>query len=215
MNKWKKKYQQNGYQRFIDDGIVCVEKWENQLSPRVCFFLKEAYTSNENGYNLTEELHNASNPWTMWKKIAIWTQAIHNAFDNKREYNDKDLRANEKEIIDRISVVNVKKSNGQHSSDYDDLKKYAEEDKAEIKKELEIIQPDIIVCGNNFSLLKIVLGEELKDNDTWNSMIAMWNDTLVIDYYHPAVHYPNRVNYYALMSICDTAISKYNLEYKH
>ena len=33
--------------------------------------------------------------------------------------------------------------------------------------------------------------------------------TLVLDYYHPAVHYPNRVNYYALMAICDVARKKY------
>ena len=27
--------------------------------------------------------------------------------------------------------------------------------------------------------------------------IGLNQDTLVIDYYHPAVHYPNRVNYFA------------------
>ena len=50
-----------------------------------------------------------------------------------------------------------------------------------------------------------MLGEELQNEYTWDTMFAWWNDTLVIDYYHPAVHYPNRVNYYALMSICDVA----------
>lgn len=73
---------------------------------------------------------------------------------------------------------------------------------------MEIIQPDIIVCGNNLSLLKLVLGEELQNDDTWDNMLALWKDTLVLDYYHPAVHYPNRVNYYALMAICDVARKK-------
>ena len=67
----------------------------------------------------------------------------------------------------------------------------------------------IIVCGNNLSLLKLVLGEELQNDDTWDNMLALWKDTLVLDYYHPAVHYPNRVNYYALMAICDVARKKY------
>lgn len=119
------------------------------------------------------------------------------------------LRSKEKEIIDRIAVVNVKKSNGGSESEYEDLKKYALEDRLEIKRELEIIQPDIIVCGNNLSLLKLVLGEELQNDDTWDNMLALWKDTLVLDYYHPAVHYPNRVNYYALMAICDVARKKY------
>ena len=67
----------------------------------------------------------------------------------------------------------MKKSNGGNSSDYEDLKKYAEEDKEELKKELQIIEPDIIVCGNNRSLLKIVLGDQLQDEDTWDNMFAL------------------------------------------
>ena len=155
-------------------------------------------------------LHDCERPWTMWRKVAIWTQAIYNAFnDNICEYDDEVLRSKEKAIIDRIAVVNVKKSNGGSESEYEDLKKYAIEDRLEIKRELEIIQPDIIVCGNNLSLLKLVLGEELQNDDTWDNMLALWKDTLVLDYYHPAVHYPNRVNYYALMAICDVARKKY------
>ena len=73
----------------------------------------------------------------------------------------------------------------------------------------KLYKPDIIVCGNNLSLLKLVLGEELQNDDTWDNMLALWKDTLVLDYYHPAVHYPNRVNYYALMAICDVARKKY------
>lgn len=57
--------------------------------------------------------------------------------------------------------------------------------------------------------MKLVLGEELQNDDTWDNMLALWKDTLVLDYYHPAVHYPNRVNYYALMAICDVARKKY------
>ena len=155
-------------------------------------------------------LHDCERPWTMWRKVAIWTQAIYNAFnDNICEYDDEVLRSKEKAIIDRIAVVNVKKSNGGSESEYEDLKKYAIEDRLEIKRELEIIQPDIIVCGNNLSLLKLILGEELQNDDTWDNMLALWKDTLVLDYYHPAVHYPNRVNYYALMAICDVARKKY------
>lgn len=186
MDHWKEKHINKGYKRFIRDGIVCEEKWEAQHTPRVCYFLKEAYTSNENGYNLVKDLHDCEHPWTMWRKVAIWTQAIHNAFDgNICEYDDEVLRSKEKEIIDCIAVVNVKKSNGGSGSEYEDLKKYA--------------------------LLKLVLGEELQDDDAWDNMLAIWKDTLVINYYHPAVHYPNRVNYYALMAICDVARKKYGI----
>lgn len=49
-----------------------------------------------------------------------------NAFSqNMCEYDEEVLRSHEKEIIDRIAVVNVKKSNGENSSNYEDLEKYA------------------------------------------------------------------------------------------
>ena len=67
MDNWEEKHKNNGYKRFIRDGIVCEEKWEAQHTPRVCYFLKEAYTSNENGYNLVEDLHDCERPWTMWR----------------------------------------------------------------------------------------------------------------------------------------------------
>ena len=62
MDNWEEKHKNNGYKRFIRDGIVCEEKWEAQHTPRVCYFLKEAYTSNENGYNLVEDLQLTLHP---------------------------------------------------------------------------------------------------------------------------------------------------------
>lgn len=65
-----------------------------------------------------------------------------------------------------------------------------------------------LCCRTFFSDLREV--NSLRSNDdTWDNMLALWKDTLVLDYYHPAVHYPNRVNYYALMAICDVARKKY------
>ena len=212
MEEWKQKHINNGYKHFISDGIVCEEKWNSQTTPRVCFFLKEAYTDEE-GFDLTEYVQE---PKKMWKKVAIWVQAIHNAFSGKIvEYNDGILRSNEKQAIETIAIVNIKKSDGEHQSNYEDLEKFAVDDKKELKKELEIIQPDIIVCGNNYSLLKEVLGDELNDGNVWDNLFTMWNNTLVINYYHPAVQYANRVNYYALTAICNAAIQKYHLDFKH
>ena len=35
MDDWEEKHKNNGYKRFIRDGIVCEEKWEAQHTPRV------------------------------------------------------------------------------------------------------------------------------------------------------------------------------------
>lgn len=206
MNNWKEKHIKKGYERFVADGIVNLKKWSSQNTPKVCFFLKEAYTTtDEDQYNLVKDLDNYE-PWKMWKKVAIWTAAIHNACKGNIEYNEEILRSKTKELIQSIAVINVKKSNGKSNSNNEDLKKYAIEDSEELKVELEIINPDVIICGYSLGLLKIVLGNDLIIDNTCDNMYGYWGKTVVIDYYHPACRYPNGINYYALMSIYQIAL---------
>lgn len=199
---WEQRHQDAGYKRFIRDGIVDEEWWEHENTvPKICFLLKEARTEREEGYNLVQDLYQCE-PWKLWQKVAVWTQAIQYAFTGGRPYNDNKIRLRAHTAIRQIAVVNVKKSNGEAESDSTDLWKYVHEDKDFLKKELELINPDIIVCGYTFGMLKEILGEELEINGTVDTMYGFWRDKLIIDYFHPACRYPNRVNYYALHAIC-------------
>ncbi len=204
MVQWRQEHTSKGYQRFIRDGAVCPEVWWSQKTPRVCYFLKEAYTE-EPVYHLAQDLHKRG-PWTMWKKAAVWTQAIYSGLTLPSPYDPGAIRARERELTNSIAIVNAKKSEGEKTSSYHDLIKYAEEDKGALKQQLELLQPQVILCGNTIGLLKTVLGGELNNENTWADKIAFWKDALVIDYYHPACQYPNAVNYYALSAICRTAI---------
>ena len=40
---WKEKHKAKGYENFIRDGIIDYDAWGNQTTPKVCYFLKEAY----------------------------------------------------------------------------------------------------------------------------------------------------------------------------
>lgn len=203
-DKWEQKHKEAGYQRFIRDGIVDEEWWmQEQTAPKICFFLKEARTEEEN-YNLVKDLYRYK-PWRLWQRVAVWTQAIHNAFLGELPYNDEQIKKNAHEAVKKIAVVNVKKSDGLPNSEEQDLRVYLEQDKAELKEEIELINPDIILCGYTFGMLKDVLGDELYVDTTSDTMYGFWRDKLIIDYYHPACQYPNRINYYALMSICRMA----------
>ena len=47
---WEKRHLDAGYKRFIRDGIVNEEWWsQEQRVPKICFFLKEARTEQEQG----------------------------------------------------------------------------------------------------------------------------------------------------------------------
>ena len=94
------------------------------------------------------------------------TQAIQLAFSRERAYDGENIRLNSHEAIKQIAVVNVKKSNRLKESDDEDLKTYVKRDRKLLKKELEIINPDIIVYGYTFGMLKTVLEDELEADNT-------------------------------------------------
>lgn len=206
MTSWEKKHKQASYLRFIRDGIVDLEEWNRQETPKVCFFLKEAYTKQDE-YNLVKNLQESS-PWNMWRKVAVWTAAIHNTYLGERLLDLGVIRANEHNLIKKIAVVNVKKSNGNSQSNENDLEVFAKDDKQELKRQLELINPDVIICGYTLHFLKKVLGNELYLTNIEDKMYGFWKDKIIIDYYHPACHYPNKINYYTLSAIYSNAVTE-------
>lgn len=205
---------------FNYDGIVNEEFWNNEKNKKILFFLKEAYHSkesearykeeNNSSYFLTEEL-NSYKPWKMWKKVAVWTAAINNTDSNGTlKYSETAIRNAEQDLIKSIAVVNVKKSHGTNTSNYENLVEYADRDKEYIKTEIELIKPKVILCGNNCSLLRKAY-PEMNLNELNEDHYLIFNDTIILDYYHPANQYPNFVNYYAVAGIYQQALKK--LEY--
>ena len=54
--EWEAAHKRKGYERFIRDGIVSLEDWYGQPTPKICYLLKEAY-SNDAGYDLAKKLN--------------------------------------------------------------------------------------------------------------------------------------------------------------
>lgn len=207
-DKWRNK--PNHDDTFIKDGIVNLSAWIKQ-KPKVLFFLKEAYTDEPTGYDLAAALNNAGADFghsQIWWRVVIWTQAIYDSIIPPQPYDERTIISKADEIIRSISVINIKKSHGQNRSDNADLEKFLADDKAELTEELNIINPDVILCGNTFELLKsadffpgIHKGKAFSDD-------YIWNDKLIISYWHPSgrgIVSNNEVNYYAIREICRAA----------
>ena len=77
MEQWKSTHKNRGWKNFISDGAVDPTIY-GKSSPRLCFFLKEAYTKGiDTDWSLTEWL--ASGAMTrMWGIVAEWTYGIRN-----------------------------------------------------------------------------------------------------------------------------------------
>lgn len=217
MSEWQKNHYDKGYVNFISDGVVNSAEYQT-ASPKVCFFLKEAYSrEDEGGWNLTEWLNNGAMT-RMWGTVAEWVYGIQRTTKEnmplKPQLTDQEKTA----LLKTISVINVKKSNGNVQSDYSDLQRYADEDRDLLKAELDILKPNVIVCGNNSSLLRMLYGATLQENGKvssdgvidsefmYRNGFAVADGKIIIDFYHPANQYPAKLNYYTVCSLYQQAL---------
>lgn len=217
MFRWKEAHRDKGWQNFIYDGAVNTAMYESS-TPKICFFLKEAYSKGDDtSWSLTDWLNDGAMT-RMWGSVAEWSYGIMHT--TKTFIPPKPvLSTSEKTMQLRSSaIVNVKKSNGQVQSDYDDLLRYVIEDKELLKEELEILNPDVIVCGNNSSLLRVLFGARINSKHKVDSDgqinyefmrkngFAFVGTRVIIDYYHPANQYPSIMNYYTVCSLYQQAL---------
>jgi len=221
---WKEK-ENHKNEIFNFDGIVCPEEWDKQ-DLKILFLLKEAYHDDEkykertqsNEYRLAEDLCHYG-PWhSIWNRVAEWTYGILNTTKDDIFPYKKLSWEQANDCLKKIAVMNIKKSRGVSASNDKDLKKYAIDDAAEILAELEIINPDIIVCGYSMGYLIEALNKQKENNP---SLITIdkkgnysenyhyrWKDRIVLDYYHPAAQYPALMSYYGLVGCYKDALRK-------
>lgn len=198
---------------FISDGIVNERTWNNQSGKKILYVLKEAYGESAD-WSLTEWLLRVKPSSSIWKRVIEWTYGIQNTTVERVAQYLPDIYEHNLELFNNIAVLNLKKSGGKSSSNYGEIEAYALADKVEIKKQISIIDPDIIVCGATFSILNRVYDNEIRPEgmwcDNWFYYTGLISEkkTLIIDYYHPANHYPSLVNYYAITNIYQQALLK-------
>lgn len=128
----------------ITDGIVD----ENQyLSSKykILYVMKEVNGGKD--WDLREFLYYGGRSQT-WDNVARWTQGILNL---DKEYSWEELSKENKErretYLKKIGSINLKKTGGGHTSVDKEISKAACENKEIIKKQIEIYNPDIIICG--------------------------------------------------------------------
>ncbi|MDD7456880.1 MAG: hypothetical protein PUK83_00380 [Clostridia bacterium] len=187
---------------FVLDGILKPDEWAKQRV-KLLFVLKEAYDSSEKqkvGLNAWDEMEwiskktgiiNGKN--TTWRRIYQWTKAILEG----KNYSELPKPNWDDGTLDKIAVINIKKFNGESRSENQNLIDHAERHSKELLRQIELINPDVIVCGYTCWLLDIVLGKENREiiRKTKSDLLkyktrSLFKDNkkevIVIDFWHPA-----------------------------
>ena len=198
---------------FIADGIVNETVWNFSEKKRILFVLKEAYGSDWGENTLASWLKTLHPTVSIWPTVAKWVYGLQNTTKTYiPRYVDKLTPQQHNECLEQIAVLNIKKSNGDTGSVHDEICKYAEYDREEIKKEIELIDPDIVVCGNTFGILYEIVyeqeplrGDAASDNWYYYKNLD-GKERLYLDVYHPSNRWPELMNYYTVTNIYQQAL---------
>ncbi len=199
-NELNKLYKAQGRKDFIPCGIPYEETYL-QSRPRVVFLMKEVNSKNL-GWDLPNFLRSQIKKGTddrsiyrTWKPVGMWSYGIQNNFPSFNIVKSNVIIA---EGLRSIAMTNLKKSRGGTVSTNKDIRMHTLKDKELWIKELEIMNPDIIVCCATLPYIQHILGLECKlvskDKLAPNGYYyAKWeingHNALLVGFYHPGAHF--------------------------
>ena len=187
---------------FITDGVIKEELWLKS-NYRIMFLLKEAYdsTRTEGTWSLPDFIKGYGVKGRTFKPMAQWAYGLQQVIKTNEVYPFIEKNPEVETALFSSAIVNLKKSGGKNRSNYEDLKKYVNEDWSLIHKQINKIEPKIIICGNTWSLIKDKLNYKKVSDCAFVS-----EGVLYIDYWHPANRAANLMNYYAICAIVQMAL---------
>jgi len=204
IDKLFKKWPKEGIHKFERDGIVDEPEW-NRQEIKMLYVLKEAHDppvigkpfeeidKREFYYNGAFDGENVY--FNTFRLLSKWSYGICNNFCSwhdieKIDFNTCDSMA---PWLRKAAIINIKKHGGHSSSEYPIIRQYADDHRDLIKKQIELIEPDIIVGGGKNFVAPIIIHHifnpiefkklECKTNlNVWEHRNLGWR---LIDWYHP------------------------------
>ena len=220
------------YGGFVRDGIINLENWKKQ-KVRICFVLNEAggYDDREkfpNGADLAADWNERGSFSTFMFKIAVWTKAIQDAFVPPVTYNKQEVLKMRDDLIRSIAVINLKKTDGQKHSNFEIVNRFAREDAEELRRELELVNPNIILCCETFKFMRGKRPEDenaKRDSVLYNDefkqiakLTYLWGSKLIFSLWTPANFVgtisSNTINYYAIREMCRASMKAFTQKTK-
>jgi len=182
-------------EHFVPCGVVNEEVYEAS-SPKLVFLLKEVNDRRqERGWSMVGFLRkqverglngqHMEHPQT-WKVIGVWSYAIHNNFPRYGDINTVQIAARG---LRCIGMTNLKKSGGGGVANNRVIREHAERMRELWKLELEIMNPDIVICCGTFGIVAPLLGltgSKMATGYYYSPWKHGSGSSLLISTYHPA-----------------------------
>lgn len=224
----------------VYDGIINEKEWNGKIK----FILKEINEKNYSNlkwkYTLPELLHFPPNECIQiehnineerflnnlkptWQNIGRWTYGIHSIFDSginsvmKKKWSDVKNNQEWLKEIQKVSIINIKKTPGVEKPKDKGLKTAIKEYGDLTWKQINLGSPRFVIfCGTGDFFLSEKLGEQEPPINEWKKTDKGFEyhkdmNTIYIKYWHPNAHFPDNMMYYTLMDIVSELREKNNV----
>lgn len=155
LTEWKNSFSGN----FNLDGPLTQSYFSSSM--RLLFLLKETNGTKENidiRESILNSLDNKKSKWShgrssVLRRVGLWSQGILNYDDNITYENARKKRL-ERLVFEKIAYINIMKSSGKNRTSDKKLSEFVQSHKTEIKQQIELLKPNIVICGGTFSVVK-------------------------------------------------------------
>ncbi|MCY3759627.1 MAG: hypothetical protein OXH50_00120 [Gemmatimonadetes bacterium] len=196
---------------FISDGPIDPSRWSN-AKPRVLFLAKEAY--GEMGPGQTWDLPElVREVWrepkgNFWWNLGYWAYGIQHQLrvgevPSSPWTGGKHWKEDVWDSVLQSAIVNLKKIHGYPESNDDDLRQYVHNHGDLLRRQVECLSPDVMVCCYTWHLVE---GHVWEHAESISELVFRLDDMLVLDFWHPANRYPNVLCYYAALGLLQRAL---------
>lgn len=213
---------------FISDGVLRLpedrhNKWDESSYPKVLFIIKDQYQHAKDNNRWDEDIRD----WLVWsdeknphrgednrnlksikkgnknifRPLGRWLMGVHAILEKDSFMALEDL--SDEAVTDHISnypmaIIECKKQPGGPRLESKVLKQYIERDQDFIKKEIELLDPDVIICCDKSGMIYTEIVSMLGGDCHNQSITKICNHTYVINSYHPSysfIGYEYQYNY--------------------
>ncbi len=179
---WESKFAETLH--FNKDGVISQVDWEN--SPvKILFVLKETNKAKQNIVcAINRALTTKKSGW--WKgkvlrRVGRWSYGLLNY--NGQVPNYREAKRHEKGFIKNIAYINMRKSSGGARTNKKSFNAHVEQFAPFIRKQIEILNPDIVVLGGTYKQMKSYVFPEL---EKVSYRVHKHGNALFINAFHPA-----------------------------
>ncbi len=190
-------------------------EWTKPEYKRVLFLLKDQYqNANDENARWDESICN----WLIWddeknpkkgernlnleqikkggknifRPLGRWLLCVQSILEEDKCISFKEVTDDKiKECIKNnpMAIMECKKQPGGPNLNPAVLKKYLERDKDLIKEEIELLNPDVIICCDKSGIIYNNIVSILGENYNYKTVAKVMNHTFVINSYHPSYSY--------------------------